>query len=487
LGFIKKLAGQTAVYGVGTIIPRFLNYALLTPFYVRVLGLEEYGVVTELYAYMAILLVLLTYGMETAYFRFATKEENQNEVYYSALVALFTTSLIFIVSMIFLARPVANIMQYEKHPEYIILFSLIVGIDALLAIPFARLRMENKVYRFSFIKIVNVMTIVMVAVAFLWMIPKILESNPDAAIGEIYSSNIGVGYVFIANLCGSLVTLALLLPTMLRHSFRWNRALLKRMLIYAFPLLIAGLAGVLNDSFDKAALKYLWPDKELALEQLAIYGANFKIAVIMGLFIQMFRYAAEPFFFANANEKNAKQIYAQVMTYFVLFSFLLFLGIALNVDIFKHLLTNKYWGALNVVPIVLFSYIFYGIFVNLSIWYKLNDLTKYAALLTIVGAIITLLINLIFVPKYGYYAAAWAHSAAYLSMVTLSYFLGRKYYPVPYNIKKMTLYFLLTMALFIIAREVQIKNVNQQLLFNNTLLISFVLFIYFKEIRKKLI
>lgn len=487
MGFIRKLAGQTAIYGVGTIIPRFLNYALLTPFYVRVLGLEEYGIVTELYAYMAILLVVLTYGMETAYFRFATRQENKDDVYGTAQAMLLTTSAMFILVMLLFVHPVAGLMQYQEHPEYIILFSFIVGIDAFLAIPFARLRIEDKVFRFSMIKIINVSTIVIVAVLFLWLIPKILKSHPDALIGKIYSENIGVGYVFIANLSGSIMTLLLLLPGIVKTSLTWHPRLIKKMLIYSIPLLFAGLAGVLNDSFDKAAFKYLLPDKENALEQLAIYGANFKIAVLMGIFIQMFRYAAEPFFFTSASETNAKQIYAEVMNYFVLFSLFLFLGIALNVEIFKYLLTEKYWIGLDVVPIVLFSYIFYGIFVNLSIWYKLNDITKYAAVLTFAGAAITVGCNLLFVPKYGYYAAAWTHSAAYFFMMILSYILGRKYYPVPYNVGKILSYFILAMGIFALTRVITFSDTVLQIVFNNVFIGLFVILVYYREIRKNVI
>lgn len=484
---IKQLAGQTVVYGMGTIIPRVLNYALLTPFYTRIFNLGEYGVVTEIYAYMAILLILLTYGMETAYFRFTSRgEQNNDKVYYSSLISLFTTSLGFIFLVLLFSKNIAGFLQYSGNREYIIMFSLIVGIDAFSALPFARLRMENKVYKFAMIKIVNVIVIVSVALAFLYFIPRQIDKNPHSVLTKIYSDEIGIGYVFIANLCGSAVSLLLLLPCIFTSKFVFSKSILKKMLKYALPLLIAGLAGVVIETFDKASLKFLLTNREIAIEQLGIYGANFKIAVLMGLFIQMFRYAAEPFFFLKAKDKNARYLYARVMNYFVLFCLLIFLFINFNINIFKHLIPEEYWAGLNIVPIILASFVFYGIFINLSIWYKLNDLTRYGAVIVLIGAFLTIGINFVFVPRYGYSASAWAHLLSYFTLTVISYLWGRKVYKVPYDLKKISIYIIITAILYSVVSGINFSSVYTELLIGNCITIIFFIAIYFLEIRHKI-
>jgi len=471
-------------------VPRVLNYALLTPFYTRIFPIEsgEYGVVTEIYAYMAILLIILTYGMETTFFRFTTsKEYNKEKVYNSSLISLFTTSLLFIVLIIVFADRTANLLEYSGHREYIIMFSMIVAIDAFTAIPFARLRIENQVFKFSAIKLINVLVIIIVAFSFLYFIPRHIDNNPETFFKKIYSDKIGVGYVFIANLCGSIISLILLLPHIIKVRLKVDIKVLKKMFVYAFPLLIAGLGGVLNESFDKVAMKFLLPDRSTSMSQLAVYGANFKIAVLMSLFIQMFRYAFEPFFFSRSNEKNAREIYVQIMNYFVIFCLFIFIGISLNLEIFKYLIDKDYWTALNVVPIILMSFVFLGIFVNLSVWYKLNDITKYGAILTFAGAIITIFINIKFIPVYGYTASAWGHFTAYLVMVILSYILGKKFYPVSYNILKITSYFLLAVGIFAAGTfmEFQLKIIS--FIVNNIMIGIFVAVVYFKEIKGKIL
>ena len=481
---IRKLVGQTAIYGLGTIVPRFLNYALLTPFYTRVFNTGEYGIVTELYAYMVVLLVILTYGMETGYFRFASKENQPQKVYSTALGSILITSSLFILAIILFNQQIADVMEYSDNKEYILLFSLIITIDACTAIPFAKLRREEKGFKFAMIKIVNVVVIIGLALFFYVLAPKIYSKAPDGVISLIYSPEVGVGYVFIANLAGSIVTIILLLPEIIGIRVIIDKILWKKMIKYSFPLLIVGLAGTINDVVDKIVLKYLLTDQSTAMNQLGIYGANYKIGVIMALFIQMFRYAFEPFAFANSNKKNAREIYAVVMKYFVLFGLFIFLGVMFYLDIIVKLLLGKNFivsQALEVVPIILIGYLLYGVFVNLSVWYKINELTKYGALITGVGALVTVVINVSLVPVFGYHASAWAHIACYLIMVIMSYFIGKRFYKIPYETVKILIYFVFGLVLYWVSRKVKTDIDMINLFINTGFLILFIVVVSWKE------
>lgn len=481
---INKLAGQTAVYGLGTIVPRFLNYALLTPFYTRIFETGEYGIVTELYAYMVLLMVVLTYGMETAYFRFASKEKNPEKVYDTALSSVMITSCLFIVIVIVLNQPIADLLKYPDNKEYIMLFSLIISIDAFSAIPFAKLRREEKSFRFAMIKIVNVSVIIGLALFFFVIAPAVLERNPESLIKSVYNPEIGVGYVFIANLAGSIVTVLFLLPEITGIRIKINKTLWIKMIRYSYPLLIAGLAGTINDAVDKMVLKHLLPDQVNAMSQLGIYGANYKIGVIMALFIQMFRYAFEPFAFSNADKKDARIIYADVMKYFVIFGLLIFLGVMFYLDIIVNILLGKDFivkKGLEIVPIILMGYLLYGIFVNLSVWYKITELTKFGAIITVIGGLITVIINVSFVPVYGFHASAWAHIACYSVMVLMSYYFSNKYYKIPYEKGKIMVYLLFGLALFGISKIINVDNEILYLIIKTFLLIVFVIVVLWKE------
>ncbi len=436
---IKELAGQTLLYGLATIVPRFLNYVILTPFYTRILPLESYGVVTELYAYIAVLLVVLTYGMETAYFRYANRSKDKTTVFSTSVINLGITSLLFLGGVILFLRPIAGALEYSDHPEYILLFSLIVATDAFSAVFFAKLRLENKGFQFGMIKMVNVLVIILIVFLYLYFIPEILKNHPESAVRYIYNAKIGVGYVFIANLAGSLISLIWLFAINREFRFVYDRRIIKKMLIYGLPLMVAGLFGILNDSFDKIVLKHFYTLEE-GLKTVAIYGGNYKIAVLMTLFIQMFRYAVEPFFFRYAGEKRSKELYAAVMRYFILFGFVIYLGIMVNIDIVKQLVDREYWVGLKIVPVVLAANLLFGVFVNLSVWYKINDLTKYAILLNGAGLLMTILVNLLFIPGFGYMASAWGHVAAMVTMTGLSWAIGKKKYPVKYKLKKISIH-----------------------------------------------
>lgn len=455
---LKQLAGQTVVYGMGTIVPRLLNYLLLTPFYTRIFLEGQYGVVTELYAYVAFLLVLLTYGMETSYFRFAQSEKDKDGVFTTTLSSLFVTSAIFILFALLFSGDIAALIRYPDHPEYIIYFAIIVGADAFASIPFARLRQQNKALRFAWIKIFNVATNIFFNFFFLLFCPWFLKDNPESFLNVVYSADVGVGYAFISNLIASILTLLLLLPDIFRIRFSFDPKLLRRMLVYGFPLLLVGLFGMINEVSDKILFKFLIAvpedvvDREnYILGQLGVYGANYRLAVLMTLFIQMFRYAAEPFFFSHAREENAKRLYASVMKYFIIFCLLIFLTVTLYIDIFKYFIGPDFRSGLAIVPIILIANLLLGIFYNLSVWYKLTDKTRYGALIAFIGAIITIILNLLLVPKYGYLGAAWAHLSCYFTMVVLSYIGSQKFYKINYDLRNIFLYFIIAFGLYFLS------------------------------------
>jgi O-antigen/teichoic acid export membrane protein len=479
---IKQLFGQTAVYGFGTVVPRLLNYLLLTPFFTRVFGLGEYGIVTELYAYIVFLIIILTYGMETGFFRYAQLNKSGDEVFSTSVISLFFTSVGFMLLIGFFSRGIASLLDYGDHPEYILWIGLIVGLDAFTSVPFAKLRWENKALKFAVIRIISVIINIGLNFSFLYFIPSLIAENMAPEwIDLVYSPDIGVGYVFISNLISSLVSLLLLSGTILSMQFRFNFDLWKKMLAYSFPLLIAGLAGTINEALDRVLLKHLLPDAGSALEQLGIYGANYKIAVLMTLFIQMFRYASEPFYFAQADKKNSRHLFAEVMKFFVIAGVFIFLAVFLYLDIFKHFVGAAFHEGLHIVPIVLFANLLLGVFFNLSIWYKLNNLTRFGALITILGALITIFVNWIFVPKYGYIASAWAHVACYSTMVTVSWLLGRKYYRIPYPMKRIGLYLLLGLIIFIVSAYTGRLDLLPRMILNTTILAGFIIIVVFKE------
>lgn len=477
---LKKLAGQTVIYGFSSVLGRLLNY-LLVPLYTRLFLPEVYGIVTELYAYVTFLLILLTYGMETGLFRFGNDKQNFNKVYSSILFSLSVTSSLFIIIVLVFLEPIASAMQYSEHPEYILWMALIVALDAFTSIPFARLRLENKAWKFAIIKLINICTNIGFNLFFLIYCPKLLNSNPDSFILNIYSPNIGVGYVFISNLLANIITLIILLPEIFNVKIKVDFKLLKTILKYSLPLLVAGFAGMINETLDRVMLKHLVPEELNPMAQLGIYGANYKLAVLMTLFIQMFRYAAEPFFFQNKNESNARQLYAKATKYFIIFGLMIFLGVMFYIDIIKYFISPNYHEGLKVVPILLIANLFLGIFFNFSIWYKLNDMTKYGAWLAIFGAVITIVLNLVLVPIYGYVGAAWATLVCYFLMTLLSFYWGQKYYKVPYEVGNAVFYFVLALSLYFVS--VFLKPESQTLMYvlNTILLLVFVAIFVVKE------
>jgi O-antigen/teichoic acid export membrane protein len=475
---IKRLAGETAIYGLGTIIPRLLNY-FLVPFYTRIFAQGEYGQITELYAWVAIIMVILTYGMETAFFRYAELEKDGKKVFNTATASLLFTSIVFLLMVFLFTGSIAGAMQYDGHNEYILILASIVAIDALTSIPFAYLRYTNKAVRFSTIKVASVLVNIALNLLFLLLIPKFAGDSLSGLF--IYRNTELIAFVFIANLIASMVSLLLLGPELRQFKISIDKVLLKKMLAYGAPILVIGMAGMINEVSDKILLRYFLPDESTAQAQIGIYGANYKLAILMMLFIQMFRYAAEPFFFRESGKKDAKETYSKVMTWFVVFTWFIFLGVTLYIDIFKYFIGPAYWEGLAVVPIVLSAKLFLGIFYNLSVWYKLTNKTLYGALIALMGAAITIIMNIVLIPRIGYMGSAWANFACYFLMMIISYLWGRRIYKVSYNIRKILLYTALAAALFFISILPGFRGEAFHLTLNSALMLVYLMTVYFFE------
>jgi O-antigen/teichoic acid export membrane protein len=477
---VKQLASQTLVYGLGTIVPRFLHYAVLTPFYTRIfINTSDYGIVTELYAWMVVLLVVLTYGMETGFFRFVQNRDEADKVYSTALISLLVSSSLFVILVYVFIHPVSVAMNYRNNPDYIRMFAVIVAADALAAIPFAKLRKENKPFLFSTIKIMNVIVTLLLVIFLLKIAPSIYQ-NSDGWFRKVYNPEYKVGYIFVANLISSLFTLVMLLPVIIKVKFVFDSSLWKRMFAYSYPLLLAGLSGTINDAIDKILLRRMIGE-ENGLSVLGKYGAAYKIAVLMSLFIQMFRFAAEPFFFERAKQENARETYAFIMKYFVIVMLIVFLGINLYMSGLQYIVGRNYRDALIVVPIISMAYLLYGIYINHSIWYKLNDLTRYAVYITLIGAVITVLINVLLIPVYGYMASAWAHVASYGSMIIFSFIFAEKHFKVEYEMKKLVPYFILAIAMVLFGLFYNYKSIVSELFINTIFLVVFIGYAQYKD------
>lgn len=479
----KKLAGDTAIYGMSSIIGRFLNWWLV-PYYSFIFAPEVYGVVTNLYAMVSFFLVLLAYGMETSFFRYASKSDEPEKVYSTSLISLFFTSTAFILLAATFKNEIASFIRYPEHPEYILWFAIILGVDVFSNIPFARLRLNNRPVKFAVLKIVNISFNIGFNLFFLSLCPDLIEKNPDSVVRHIYSPEIGVGYVFISNLLASLITLVLLLPEIFRVSFQFDKKLLRQMLSYGFPILIVGLAGMVNQNIDKVLIPFLVPEDQNPMYQVGVYGANYKLAVLMNMFIQAFRYAFEPFFFSRGESKEDPQVYATVMKYFVIFGLVIFLGMVLYIDIFKIIISAKYHEGLKVVPIILMANLFFGVYFTLSLWYKLKDLTRYGAYMALIGAAITLILNFLLIPVLGYMGSAIAIFTCFFVMMILSYFWGQKFYPVPYNLKRMGTYFLIAVVIFAISLFTSSQQEIIKYSVHTILLLMFAYLVYKLEKRQ---
>ncbi len=466
-------------------MPRFLNY-FLTPILTRAFLPAEYGINSELYAYISFLNVIFTYGMETTFFNFNSKLENKEEVYNTALFSILCSSVVFSLVLIIFASGISGILSTPNatySTQFIIWCIFIMASDAVMSIPFAKLRAEGKALQFSFLKLVNVVINFGLTVFFISVCKKAYDNCEDNFFSGLYNPEIGIGYCFLANLIANGVTLLLLSKKILTIRFNMNTELLKEMLRYTWPLIILGLAGMINETLDRIILKKLMVDKEEAQIAQGIYGACYKIAILMTIFIQAFRFAADPFFFGKAKEKDSKKTYAFVMKYFVIFCLLLFLGTLMNLDWIKYIIAEPYWSGLKVVPILLLANLCLGVVYNLAIWYKLSGQTKYGAYISIAGAIITIVINIIFVPFYSYVACAWATLAAYSAMMVLSYFWGQKNFPIKYNVRAIMVYTGITLGLYLLSLSYSgMESLTGKIILNNLLILIFVWVIYKLEI-----
>ena len=481
---MKRLAKETAVYGLSSIIGRFLNW-MLVPMYTRVLaGTGDYGVVTNLYGWSALLLVLLTYGMETGFFRFINKKEEREpmRVYASVLYCLLGSSLLFCLAVAFLLPWISEGLGYADHPEYIGMMAGIVAVDAFCCVPFAYLRYLGKAWRFAGIKLLAIFLNITLNIFFLVICPW-LQRHCPGTIDWFFLPGYGVGYVFVANVFTTLVTLLLLLPDILPGlRARVNGAVLKQILRYSFPILLLGIAGIFNQTADKILFPFLFDDKAYANEQLGIYGACFKIAVVMVMFTQAFRYAYEPFIFARNKSDDNKKAYAEAMKYFIIFALLIFLGVMFYIDILKYFVGPAYYPGLRVVPIVMLGELFFGIYFNLSLWYKLIDETRWGAYFSAIGCVATVSIILLFGPAYGYMACAWASFACNLLMMLLSYFMGQRKFPIAYDLRSALLYAGLTALLYAAGMCVQIEAIGLRLAYRTALLAIFIGFMVRRDL-----
>ncbi|PCJ97678.1 MAG: polysaccharide biosynthesis protein [Flavobacteriaceae bacterium] len=467
MALLKKLFKQTLVYGLATVLPRMLSFFLL-PIYTGVLDTSGYGKIAVIFAWFAIFNVILAYGMETAFFRFYNGSRDKHQVTSTALLSILGTTLVFLVLGFFLQNAMANItgidVNYIKYAVYII------ALDALVIIPFAWLRAREKPMRYALVKIFNVAINLGLNIFFLLWLPKIIENNPSSIFNRIYKADFEISYIFISMFVSSGVTLLLMIRIYLRRPFVFNVSLWKRMMQYGLPILVAGIAFTINEVFDKILLEQLL-DSDIAESEVGKYAACYKLALFMTLFATAFRMGIEPFFFSHSSTRKPQLAYAQITNYFVILGSVILLGVVVFADVLKvaFIQDESYWEAMTIVPIILLAAFFLGIYHNLSVWYKVTDNTIFGAYISLIGAILTIVINYVFIPKIGYMASAIATLSAYGCMMVLSYFFGRKHYPVPYNMRKILFYLMLSIMLSALSFYV----------FDRNLIIGSVLFVLF--------
>jgi O-antigen/teichoic acid export membrane protein len=494
LSTAKKFAGQTAIYGISAMVSRMIAFAL-TPFYARVLPVGGNGIFTAMYGYASIINALLAFGMETTFFRYLNKRsDNKQLVYNNAFGAVIAISVVFLLFSLLFLDGIINFLQagqvkdHADYSFYVKCFLFILISDAFCVIPFAKIRADGRPVRYGMIKCLNILLVLVLNVFTLFVIPYIIKHHlPGYQWLASWYRPKWVGYVFLSNTIASILTIFLLLPEILKLRLKFNGAMFKEMFVYSWPVLVANISFIINESIDKAMLKQMLP-ANINDHEVGVYGMCAKIALFLSIFVQAFRLGAEPFFFSHAKNKNSGDTYARIMNYFVIAVAIICVALIANVDILAHLIVGKhtaknaYWAGIGVVPPLLFGYLSLGIYMNLSIWYKLSDQTKYGLYISGIGAVLTIVLNYVFIPKYSYMASAWISLIAYASMMVMSYIWGQKNYPIPYNLKKNLAYIITSVILVYLSFSVFKRNI----FIGNALLILFAgtaLFMERKELK----
>jgi O-antigen/teichoic acid export membrane protein len=485
---MKSLAKDTALYGLSSIIGKLLNW-LLVPLYVVKVSDYEFGEVTQLYAWTALLIVFLTYGIETGFFRFANKDDDSDPqlVYGTCMTSIWTTTAIFLALVFLFLNPIAHGMGYVGQQSYLAMMAVVIAIDVISALPFAYLRYQKRPLRFASIKLLFVFLNIGLNIFFLVLCPKLMATHPDATSLVYNPERSGVFYIVLSNLIASALMLAALFPQLFGFRYRFDKALLKQILNYSFPLLILGVAGIINQTADKILFPMLVADPATAKSQLGIYGANYKFAIIMVMFIQAFRFAYEPFVFGKNRSADNKQAYIEAMKYFIIFGLFIFLGVGLllgfmpEVPIIARHIRPEYFSGLAVVPIVMMAEFFFGIFFNLSFWYKLTDKTYWGAIFSVTGCILTIVLNVLFVPRFGYMACAWTAFTVYFVMMVLSYYFGQRYYPIAYEVRNAAGYLVFALALYAAGLLMPVSNLIALFIIRVVLILIYASVVIIKE------
>lgn len=476
MSVLKKFLGQTAIYGLSTVFSRLFNF-ILTPIYTGKFAAGTYGIFTTMYAYASLINAVLAFGMESTYFRYLNKhEDKKQEVYNNSFLCIAFISVLFLLTGLTFSNPISHYLtddpkQLADYKSYVQFFVWILFIDAICVIPFAKLRADNKAFKYSMIKFMNIGCFVGFNLLFIYVIPLMIKHQwPLAEWLASWYRGIWVGYVFAANLIASLVTFVLLLPEFLKIQLKFDKELFGKMFSYSWPILVANLSFIVNENLDKLVLGWLLPEK-IADHEVGVYGAVCKIAVFISIFITAFRLGAEPFFFSHAKNANAKKTYAVILHYFVIALAIMFVGLVTNIEILKYFIRKEeYWVGLPAVPFLLFGYVCLGIYMNLSIWYRLSDQTRFGLYISVIGALITITLNFVLIPRFSYMGSAWVSMLAYAVMMVISYVLGQKYYPIPYNLKRILTYLLISVVLVILSFWV----FNRNIYIGNAMLIVFI-------------
>ncbi len=475
LSLFQKLFKQTFIYGLATVLPRMLSF-ILVPLYTKVMPPGSYGEVTLIFAWFAIFNVVLAYGMETSFFRFFNSETNKNKVVATSLISVGATTLLFTLVALLFQKSLAILLNIDvAYIRYVI---FILALDALTIIPFAWLRANQRPQRYAFIKIINVAVNLGLNVFFLLLLPDMAQQAPDSFLGGLYVADFQISYIFISMVIASALTLLLMGKRYNLPSYSFDKVLWRRMIRYGLPVMIAGIAFTINEVFDRIMLSELLP-AAIAKSEIGKYSACYKLALFMTLFATAFRLGIEPFFFSHSKSENPQKAYAQITNYFVVLGSVILLAVVVYADLLKQLfvLNADYWEAMPVVPVIILASFCLGIYHNLSVWYKVTDRTRFGAYISIIGAIITIAINYIFIPYIGYYASAYATLAAYATMMFLSYYFGKKYYPIPYNLRKISFY----MGISIFFSALSFYVFKGQIVIGSFLLLVFLLLVYKME------